>query len=66
MDRVPTDYFTRARVYRASAVKARARGDETTAQRCEEFAVRCDERAQLFSSRSDHVLVAGGASKASD
>lgn len=43
----PTDYPTRARVYRASAARARAQGDETTARDCEELARRCDERALL-------------------
>ncbi|MFN6548088.1 hypothetical protein [Mycolicibacterium nivoides] len=45
MRRAPTDYPTRARVYRASAAKAWAAGDESTARQCEEFARRCDERA---------------------
>lgn len=46
MHRIPTDYATRARAYRRSAARARAEGDADSAEVCEEFARRCDERAR--------------------
>lgn len=42
----PTDYPTRAKFYRDQAATYRATGDERTAQTCDDFAERCEQRAQ--------------------